>query len=295
MFETRHNLRNKVIILSKYLRNSYLKSKTYFNCVNPIWFFYDFLNVLITELVWRSFNKLSKRTPYSDQEEFKVPKKPKKSFSHSNESIVNSITKLKCKNLYKELNWSVIKCKYEMNKALDKLNKLFTLNSPSTNGGNPTNSSKSIKSSKSGRRCWGRHRNLAELAAIKVIISSAMIVSLTIYLTLLMQGIERQPGTKANLSILTYNCNGLGDQKKLKRLLMKAGKIVEGGGIILLLETHLVNTSYLEMFWKQDFLSNCVRTNSEGVTILYNKKYKLISKWADNEGRQLIGVLENDE
>jgi len=293
--ETRHFLRYKVITLNKYLRNSYLKSKTYFNCVNPIWFFYNFLNVFIIELVCRSFNKLSKRSPYSDQEELKVPKKPKKSFSASNESIFNSITKLKCKNLYKELNWIVIKCKYEMNKTIDKLNKLFILNSTSTNE-NPTNSSKSIKSSKSGRRCWGRHRNLDGLA-IKVIISSAMIVSLTIYLALLMQGIERQPGPKdgANLSILTYNCNGLGDQKKLKRLLMKAGKIVEGGGIILLQETHLVNTSYLEMFWKQEFLSNCVRTNSAGVAILYNKKYNLISKWADNEGRQLIGVLEDDE
>jgi hypothetical protein len=55
-------------------------------------------------------------------------------------------------------------------------------------------------------------------------ISSATMLSLTIYLTLLVQGIERQPGPvskRSTLSILMYNCNGLGDPKKLKRLLLK--------------------------------------------------------------------------
>jgi hypothetical protein len=47
-------------------------------------------------------------------------------------------------------------------------------------------------------------------------ISSAMMLSLTIYLTLLAQGVESQPGPKdkrSTLSILTSNCNGLGDPK----------------------------------------------------------------------------------
>ena len=43
------------------------------------------------------------------------------------------------------------------------------------------------------------------------------------------------------------------------------------------------------------FLSNCVKTNSAGVIILYNKQYDLVHKYADHEGRQLIAVLGNDE
>jgi hypothetical protein len=45
-------------------------------------------------------------------------------------------------------------------------------------------------------------------------ISSAIMFSFTIYLALLAQGIESQPGPKdrsSTLSILMYNCNGLGD------------------------------------------------------------------------------------
>jgi exonuclease III len=49
------------------------------------------------------------------------------------------------------------------------------------------------------------------------------------------------------------------------------------------------------MIWKHSFLSNCVKTNSAGVIILYNKQYDLVHKYADHEGRQLIAVLGNDE
>jgi hypothetical protein len=122
-------------------------------------------------------------------------------------------------------------------------------------------------------------------------------LSLTIYLTLLAQGIENQPGLKdksSTLSILTYNCNGLGDPKKLKRLLLKLDPMVIKGCIVFLQETHVVNTKYLEMIWKQNFLSNCVRTNSAGVIILFTKKYDLVYKYADGEGRQLVAVIQND-
>ena len=105
-------------------------------------------------------------------------------------------------------------------------------------------------------------------------ISSAIMLSLTIYLTLLAQGIERQPGPvskRSTLSILTYNCNGLGDPKKLKRLLLKLNVLVNKGCIVFLQETHIVDTKYLEMIWKHSFLSNCIKTNSAGVIILYNK------------------------
>ncbi len=56
-----------------------------------------------------------------------------------------------------------------------------------------------------------------------------------------------------------------------------------------------MNTKYLEMIWKQNFLSNCVRTNLAGVIILFNKKYDLVYKYADGEVRQLVAVIQNDE
>ncbi len=49
------------------------------------------------------------------------------------------------------------------------------------------------------------------------------------------------------------------------------------------------------MIWKHSFLSNCVKTNSAGVIILYNKQYDLVHKYADVEGRQLVAVIGNDE
>jgi len=102
-------------------------------------------------------------------------------------------------------------------------------------------------------------------------ISSAIMLSLTIYLTLLMQGLERQPGPvsqRSTLSILTYNCNGLGDPKKLKRLLFKLNVLVNKGCIVFVQKMNIVDTKYLEMIWNHSFLSNCIKTNSAGVIIL---------------------------
>ncbi len=56
--------------------------------------------------------------------------------------------------------------------------------------------------------------------------------------------------------------------------------MLERGCIVLLQETHLLN---------------CVRTNWAEVIILYNKQYNLVNKFADNDGRQLIGVVESDD
>ena len=107
-------------------------------------------------------------------------------------------------------------------------------------------------------------------------ISTSIMLSLTIYLALLCQNVESNPGPRTSkapsLSVLTYNCNGLGDPKKLKRLLLKLNGMVDRGCIVFLQETHIVNTKYLEMIWKHNVLSNCVKTDSAGVIILYNKK-----------------------
>ncbi len=67
-------------------------------------------------------------------------------------------------------------------------------------------------------------------------IRASIMLSLTIYLALLCQNIESNPGPlrpeNTTLSILTYNCNGLGDPKKLKKLLLKVNVLVNRGCIV---------------------------------------------------------------
>ena len=142
-------------------------------------------------------------------------------------------------------------------------------------------------------------------------ISTSIMLALTIGLLLLAQTIEPNPGpnhnedktddTKINAlkkrisQIITYNCNGLGNPNKLRRLLMKLDNIVKKKGIVFLQETHIVNTDQLKKMWKYNFLSNCVKTNSAGVIILFNNELKIIEKNEDEEGRLLIAVLQSED
>jgi exonuclease III len=70
---------------------------------------------------------------------------------------------------------------------------------------------------------------------------------------------------------------------------------VERGAIVFLQETHIVDNKQLELIWKHNILSNCIRTNSAGVIILYNKKYDLVHKYFDDEGRQIVAVIQDEE
>ena len=136
---------------------------------------------------------------------------------------------------------------------------------------------------------------------ILTVVSLNKILSLIIYLELLKQNVESNPGmntrkeNSVTIPIITYNCNGLGDKKKLKRLLFKVGPKVEKGAIVLLQETHLKDTKFFEMIWKHNFVSNCKSTNSAGVIILYNKNYEITDKYCDEEGRNIIIAIENDD
>ena len=69
-----------------------------------------------------------------------------------------------------------------------------------------------------------------------------------IKLLLRRQGIESNPGPdpdpgpvpqRANVSVRTNNCNGLGVTDKFRRILIKIRKEVRHGGIVLLQETHI--------------------------------------------------------
>jgi exonuclease III len=129
-------------------------------------------------------------------------------------------------------------------------------------------------------------------------------LSLTIGLLLLAQTIEPNPrlihnddnknSTTSTSQIVTYNCNGLGNPNKLRRLLIKLETIVRGKGIVFLQETHIVNTDLLKNTWKNNFLSNCKKTNAAGVMILFNNELKIIENSEDEDGRLLIAVLQGE-
>ena len=68
----------------------------------------------------------------------------------------------------------------------------------------------------------------------------------SLYKEIILSGVETSPGPvsgvgaldkKTNLSVRTYNCNGLGELNKLRRVLTKARCEVNNGGIVLLQET----------------------------------------------------------
>jgi exonuclease III len=123
-----------------------------------------------------------------------------------------------------------------------------------------------------------------------------MILNLVIYLTLLKQTVESNPGPKKEeMKIITYNCNGLGNKEKLRRLLNKSKPLVERGAIIFLQETHIVDISYVKLIWKHGCESNCVRTNASGTMILYNSSLKILMRSSDEEGRMLNVVLQNED
>ena len=135
------------------------------------------------------------------------------------------------------------------------------------------------------------------LRLLPVAISNAKMTSLTIYLDLLRQNVESNPGMPVKsetFSILTYNCNGLGERKKLRRIIHKIKPIVEKGGIVLLQETHIIDTTYLKSLWNNNLESNCIKSNSAGVITLFNKNLEIIESHKDKDGRELILVLKND-
>ena len=134
-----------------------------------------------------------------------------------------------------------------------------------------------------------------QFLGLKCTITNEKMIALVIFLLLLSQGVEGNPGPQnMNIEIVTYNCNGLGDQRKLRRLLTKLDKKVKNGAIVFLQETHIVKTAYLDSIWKNKYLSNGVRTNSAGVIILFNEKYEVKYEFNDNNGRQITAVLSYD-
>jgi len=128
------------------------------------------------------------------------------------------------------------------------------------------------------------------------LIKTNKMVALTIAIMLLKQNVEPHPGPNDSsaFSVISFNCNGLGDKNKLKRLLRKLVKLVENNYFILLQETHIINSDYIKLIWKHKFVMNGHTSNSAGLITLFNKKYEVQHVESDGFGRRIIVVLEDE-
>jgi exonuclease III len=123
---------------------------------------------------------------------------------------------------------------------------------------------------------------------------------MTIKISLIRGNIEINPGPGPSirnrlLDIITFNCNGLGNKQKLKRIITKANSITDKGGIVMLQETHITDESLLSFYTKANFQLNSFSTNSAGIITLYGKNFKTVFNYKDESGRQLYTVIEDDD
>ncbi len=91
-----------------------------------------------------------------------------------------------------------------------------------------------------------------------------------------------------NLVVCTYNTQGLGNFKKMKRVFNKLNKLpFKNNCIINLQETHFTNKTTLPYHWKTGSVQSNGTSSSAGVAILYNSNYfdNIIETDGDGEGR----------
>ena len=117
-------------------------------------------------------------------------------------------------------------------------------------------------------------------AIFQRIIGAAIERSLTNKDLLVAQGIHPNPGPVEyrkdfeSVQIITYNCRGLRNVNKLKRLLVKSSKHVSKGAIVALQETHKIQEKFLNDNWCHKYVINASAGDQRGVLILFNKKYE---------------------
>jgi len=123
----------------------------------------------------------------------------------------------------------------------------------------------------------------------------------TISKILQMGNVEINPGPNNNLNnnksmdIMTYNCNGLASRDKRNRVLNKVNKITNKGGIVMLQETHIMDSSQISSSFKGKFLLNQYKSNAAGVAIFLGNEYEIIYSFSDKIGRFLIAVVVREE
>jgi hypothetical protein len=83
------------------------------------------------------------------------------------------------------------------------------------------------------------------------------------------------------------------DVRKLRRVLAKVGPLVDKYCVVALQETHRLDDRLLKLYWKQNFICNCNRSNKKGVVLLFGNESKVNKFETDKDDRYIIAGLEN--
>jgi hypothetical protein len=87
----------------------------------------------------------------------------------------------------------------------------------------------------------------------------------------LMNDIESNPGPGEKLKIVTLNCRGLGEIDKFRLLLNKAYDIIQKDNLIMMIqETMITNSRYLDLAWRGKYVFTPGTGNSQGCITLTN-------------------------
>jgi exonuclease III len=87
----------------------------------------------------------------------------------------------------------------------------------------------------------------------------------------LINDIETNPGPGEKLRIITINCRGLGEIDKFQLLLNKAYDIMQKGKLIMMIpETMVTNSRYLDLAWRGKYVFPPGTGNSQGCITLTN-------------------------
>jgi hypothetical protein len=115
--------------------------------------------------------------------------------------------------------------------------------------------------------------------------------------SLLRGGVHPNPGpesSKVNLSLLTYNCRGLKDLNKFKRLMCKINKLVDRNHIVALQETHKVEDRLVSLYCQHNYIRNCEQEISGGVMLFFGNHFKIQDRRLDDKSRYIVTALESD-
>jgi exonuclease III len=131
-------------------------------------------------------------------------------------------------------------------------------------------------------------------------------ILLCLYLLLVTQGVERNPGPVSNnvsqdkiVFISTYNVQGLSiathkGMQKFRKIINLCKNNTSNTNVICLQETHLIDLNYLKKVWQSEFVVANGTRASRGVAILLGKDIKIINKLQCEEGRFAICKIKND-
>ena len=142
----------------------------------------------------------------------------------------------------------------------------------------------------------------------KICVSEKFLRHKLIQSLLARQGVHPNPGpmgdrgvsvqsnvVKSDLVFMTYNCRGLNNVEKLRRLFGKLNQLVNQNYIVALQETHRINDRIFNLYWKEGFIKNCNSTNKGGVVLLYRADYKVNQIFMDEADRVIVAEIENDK